>query len=210
MLASNRSQPPGEFLAAKPENTALDRVFAVAQLPLLPNEGKEEFSALATHLVAAAQPRDAIEEILVRDVIDLTWEIRRLRRAKAGVLTVAMGDGVTEVLQAIGYPDRLAQNLLGVRWVACEEDARRTVHKALSDANLSIDDVTAKTMEVRLDSIERLDRLLASSEARRNNALREIDRHREALGAEARRAVEEAEDVEFAEVETGVVHSSSD
>ncbi len=147
---------------------------------------------------------------MLRDVIDLTWEIRRLRRAKAGVLTVAMGDGVTEVLQAIGYPDPLAQNLLGGRWVACEEDARRTVHKALSDANLSIDDVTARTMELRLDSIERLDRLLASSEARRNNALREIDRHQEALGAEARRAVEEAEDVEFAEVETGVVHSSSD
>ncbi len=56
MRASNRSQPPGEFLAPKPENTALDRVFAIAQSPLLPNESKEEFSALATHLVAAAQP----------------------------------------------------------------------------------------------------------------------------------------------------------
>jgi hypothetical protein len=36
----------------------------------------------------------------------------------------------------------------------------------------------AKTLEGEIDSFERFDRILASSEARRNNALREIDRHR--------------------------------
>ena len=30
---------------------------------------------LSAHLVAAAQPRDFIEELLARDVIDLSWEI---------------------------------------------------------------------------------------------------------------------------------------
>jgi hypothetical protein len=45
--------------------------------------------------------------------------------------------------------------------------------------------------------------MLASAEARRNNALREIDRHREALGAAMRRAVDVVEDAEFREVETG-------
>ena len=65
--------------------------------------------------------------------------------------------------------------------------------------------MTAKTIDVKLDSLERLDRMLASSEARRTNALREIDRHREALGAAARRALDEAEDVEFRDVESGAV-----
>src|SRR5271166_1739349 len=37
-------------------------------------------------------------------------------------------------------------------------------------------------MESKLDSFERLDRMLASAEARRNNALHDIDRHRQALG----------------------------
>jgi hypothetical protein len=57
----------------------------------------------------------------------------------------------------------------------------------------------------KLASFERLDRILASAEARRNNALREIDRHRSALGAAGRQAIDEAEDVEFREVETGEV-----
>ena len=43
----------------------------------------------------------------------------------------------------------------------------------------------------------------ASAEARRNNALREIDRHREAAGAAARRAIDEVEDAEFSEVGAG-------
>jgi hypothetical protein len=75
---------------------------------------------------------------------------------------------------------------------------------ALSAAGLTIDEVTAKTLESKLDSFERLDRMLASAEARRNNALREIDRHRAALGAAMRQAVDEVQDAEFRDVETGV------
>jgi hypothetical protein len=40
-------------------------------------------------------------------------------------------------------------------------------------------------------------------EARRNNALREIDRHREALGGALRQSIEEIEDADFRDVETG-------
>jgi hypothetical protein len=58
-------------------------------------------------------------------------------------------------------------------------------------------------LELKLDVFERIDRMLASAEARRNNALREIDRHREAAGAAARRALDQVEDVEFRDVETG-------
>jgi hypothetical protein len=51
--------------------------------------------------------------------------------------------------------------------------------------------------------------MLASAEARRNNALREIDRHRETLGAALRRAVDEIEDAEFQDVETGEAGSGA-
>ena len=67
----------------------------------------------------------------------------------------------------------------------------------------------AETLSRTIDSFERMDRMLASAEARRNNALREIDRHREALGAAMRRAVDEVEDVECRDVETGEVSGGS-
>jgi hypothetical protein len=77
------------------------------------------------------------------------------------------------------------------------------VEAALNTAGLTIDEGAAKTVESKLDSFERLDRMLSSAEARRNNALREIDRHRAALGGAARQSVEEIEDAEFRDVETG-------
>jgi hypothetical protein len=64
---------------------------------------------------------------------------------------------------------------------------------------MTIDEVMAQTLESKLDSYERL----ASLEPRRNNALREIDRHRAALGSVVRQSIEEIEDADFRDVETG-------
>ena len=73
----------------------------------------------------------------------------------------------------------------------------------LKKAQLSIEDVMAEALESKIETAERVDRMLASTEARRNNALREIDRHREGLGAAMRRAIDEVQDVRFRDVETG-------
>ena len=74
---------------------------------------------------------------------------------------------------------------------------------ALAQAGLTIDDVIAQGLANALDTVERLDRMLASAEARRVNAWREIDRHRDTLGAAVRKAVEEVEDAVFRDLETG-------
>jgi hypothetical protein len=65
--------------------------------------------------------------------------------------------------------------------------------------------VTATTLERNINKFEQIERMLASAEARRNNALREIDRHRSAYGAAIRRTLDEVEDVEFRDVESGEV-----
>jgi hypothetical protein len=49
-------------------------------------------------------PRDAIEEFLVRNVIDLTWEILRLRRVKAGIIAASAYEGRTWHQQRDGQP----------------------------------------------------------------------------------------------------------
>jgi hypothetical protein len=119
-----------------------------------------------------------------------------------------MNAGVEEVLKAVTPdPTMVFRHLreLSSGWMAGDKSARKEVEAALHKAQLSVDNVTAKTLESKLDSFERLDRMLASAEARRNNALREIDRHRSAFGAAVRQAIDEAEDVEFRDVETGEV-----
>ena len=93
--------------------------------------------------------------------------------------------------------------MLSHGWAAGDERARTKVEAILTKAGMTIDEVMAKTLESKLDSYERLDRMLASLEARRNNALREIHRHRDALGGGVRRSIEEIEDADFREIETG-------
>jgi hypothetical protein len=61
----------------------LDRVVTIAPAPLLPGEKQADYAEVALRIVKGAQPRDAVEEFLTRDVIDLTWDILRLRRMKA-------------------------------------------------------------------------------------------------------------------------------
>jgi hypothetical protein len=185
----------------------LDRVIGIAPSPLLAGEAEADYVGVAARIIAVAQPRDAIEEFLTRDVIDLTWDILRLRRMKAGLLRAAAGKGVRKIFSTIGYDtdpldlirkaDRLTE-----AWASGKTSARREFEEMLKKAGLTMDDVMAEAFAEVVDPFERFDRMLASAEARRNNALREIDRHRSALGAAVRKVVDEVEDAEFRDVET--------
>ena len=138
----------------------LSRVAGIAPAPLLPGEQETEYANLIARIIAVAQPRDAIEDLLTRDVIDLSWEILRLRRIKAGILKASMSDGVREVLDGLGCGRTLGDytKRLGQSWAAGDKESRKEVMAALRAAGLTIDEVTAKTFESKLDSFERLDR----------------------------------------------------
>jgi hypothetical protein len=55
-----------------PVSAAINRVVAIAPAPLLPGEKEADYAKIAGRIVGASAPRDAIEEFLVRDVVDLT------------------------------------------------------------------------------------------------------------------------------------------
>ena len=62
-------------------------------------------------------------------------------------------------------------------WAAGDDRVRSNkVEAILTKAGLTIDQVTAQTRDSKLESFERLDRMLPSAEARRNDASTEIDR----------------------------------
>jgi hypothetical protein len=86
-------------------------------------------------------------------------------------------------------------------YVRGERDAVTLVNELLTDAGTSMDRFMTKALGDRIDKIERIDRLTAIAETRRNAALREIDRRRAVLGETLRRSVREIEDDEFADGE---------
>jgi len=89
-------------------------------------------------MVTVAQPKDAVEEFLTRDVVDLTWEILRLRRLKVGLLRASMGDGVRKVIQRITSDERMdifATQNLAANWAGGDKSAQKEVASALQKAN---------------------------------------------------------------------------
>jgi hypothetical protein len=62
--------PAADYLS--PVSSAMNRVITLSPAPLLPGEKQADYADVAVRVVRAAQPRDAIEEFLVRDVVDLT------------------------------------------------------------------------------------------------------------------------------------------
>jgi hypothetical protein len=86
-------------------------------------------------------------------------------------------------------------------YVRGERDAVTLVNELLTDAGMSMDSFMTKALGSGIDKIERIDRLTAVAETRRNAALREIERRRAVLGERLRRSVREIEDDEFADGE---------
>jgi hypothetical protein len=187
-----------------PVSAVINRLAAIAPAPLLPGEQEADYAEFALAIVKDARPRDAIEDLLTRDVIDLSWEVLRLRRLKAGLLRGATSSRIYQVMCRLGYEDEYAGEL-AANWAAGKKAAQKTVAAALQKAQVTMEDVMAETLEGKIDSFERFDRLLASSEARRNNARQEIERHRAALGAAMRQAMDEIPDAEFRDIDTGEV-----
>ena len=147
----NANPPPSSLASPIP---VLDRVIAIAPALLLPGEKESDYTMIAVRIVRASGPRDAIEEFLIRDIIDLTWEILRIRRVKAGILRASVGDGVNKVLAGVGHP-YLERDTLSQGWVAGDERARTKVEAILTKAGMTIDEVTAKTLESKLNSLRK-------------------------------------------------------
>jgi hypothetical protein len=86
-------------------------------------------------------------------------------------------------------------------YVRREPDALMLMHELFTRAGVGMDTFMAEALGNQLDSIERIDRLTAIAESRRNASLREIDRRRAVLREALRRSVQEVEEAEFEVIE---------
>jgi hypothetical protein len=185
--------------ADPPKRTGRSVLFGAVSL--IAGEHGKEYQALLDQITAAVEPSDILEEIWVRDVMDLTWECFRLRRLKANLMMTAAFEGLRNVLKPLIGPTEAV--VLADDWVVRDTDAIERVEKLLASADLTMDAVMAETLSIRLDDIERFDRMIAMAEARRSATLREVERHRDALARKLRRANDEALDALIEEVQYG-------
>jgi hypothetical protein len=188
--------------ATRPEQSRPDRAehpTLFGPPPLFDGEDTEIYDQLVREISTAVTPADIIENIWVRDVVDLTLEVFRLRRLTANLIKANAYKGLSETLAPL--VGRSQAETLAEGWAARKSDVVEEVNKTLTSAGLTTDSILAQTFSLKVNDIERIEHMIALAEARRNAALREIDRHRQTLGQKLRRAAQQLEDGQFRVIE---------
>jgi hypothetical protein len=162
--------------------------------PLIAGEDAAAYDDLLTRISAALKPSDILEDLWVRDIVDMVWEAFRLRRLKAQLLTASAHEGMHSILRR--FLDWQLSEQVAQMWALREKSAVAKAEAVLASAGLTAESVIAQTLALKIDVIERVDRMMVNAEYRRNSVLREIDRHRASFARTARRVVEDVEDAE--------------
>jgi hypothetical protein len=183
--------------------TVADASMALPPPSLVSGEDSAAYDALTARITAAVAPENVIEELWVRDVIDLVWDVVRLRRLKAGLFKVGARDGMAQILLGLGEWPEKADG-----WAARKPEAVAAVNTRLSAAGLDMSDVATSTFAARIDQFERIERMLAAAEVRRAAALNGIENRRVAerlrdAAHEAEQAAVPVEEGEFTLVPDG-------
>jgi hypothetical protein len=149
---------------------------------LLRTESQEEFESLFGELKRAVQPTDFVGLMYVHDIAVLTWDIMRHRRDKAGIINNAFRRALVNLVRPILVGSGNAAMVLETESAASKladdwfysQEARDRISSLLEEAGRDMQAVEAEALRIRLDDIERVDRLLTVAEARREKAFRFI------------------------------------
>jgi hypothetical protein len=172
--------------------------------PLLKGEDPKAYNQLLTGVTDCVAPSDFLEEIWINDIVGQTWEIIRWRRVQTAVLNNGMPDALVK-LQVAGAPLLLTQaRRLMQAWAAGKSADVKRVKDLLASAGMTIDNVQGRALELKLEIIDGLDRLITSAELRRSATFREIERHRDRkqFTKALQTKIAEIEDAEFEAVTT--------
>jgi hypothetical protein len=166
-----------------------------ADSPLVGDEKREDYEVLFYEIAAAAKPADAIAWLFVRDITDLSWEIRRERVSKQQILKTEYECQVRAALMpapTISYelnfdwkppePDPEVEKVdREMEQWASDPKARRRIDKALAEQGYDAGYLSMRAMSEAGDRINMIDQRIASYEIRRMAALRAIERYSETL-----------------------------
>jgi hypothetical protein len=177
-MTSSNFQPTTPTLAA-PKLSAEVRGL-LGRPPVLISEDPSAYETMFANMAAAVMPKDAMEWLLMKDCVDLTWEIRRIRLAKAGIVDVTRKEALKSILESIldNYErtgrDRSSEAEIKAYGWYNDPSVRETLLEHLAKHGLDEEAITAQAFALRARELEKLDNMLASAERRRCGMLHEI------------------------------------
>jgi hypothetical protein len=179
--------PPGAASATALPIIPPDIKELLGRPPLLRGEVAADYWRIFERLALERSPRDYIEWLYLKDVVDALWEERRCRRMRDALIDRGIPAAAAQILHdAEGEHFSEAQVKRGFEFVTQgmmrgdAEDAE-TVDETLASAGLTRDALAAAAFAEQIDTLERLSRMADTCGRRRRNATSDAERHRFAL-----------------------------
>ena len=153
---------------------------------LLITESRDQFDDIRRALNDYVKPAGILEEILARDILDLSWHILRLRRWKTATVNKGFVSALVTIFTGIFEQDQdyLDANdkaeEIAHQWFTNLEVKEKGL-KILRRLNLDESAIEAEAYSEAASQIESLDKLLASAESRRHKTVRAIAEYRSGL-----------------------------
>ncbi len=169
-----------------------DIVDFIGKPSLLGTEVRADYDALFHRLAETVKPKDAIEWILIKDVADLVWESRRLRRIREGIVERETGQGLADIAEINLSCDHNwhERREIGERlvsdWNSGKPQLRQMVREFLIERGVEFSQVHAAVYHKHLGDLTKLEGLIANLGRRRDSVLREIERRRDTVARRPR------------------------
>jgi hypothetical protein len=175
--------------------------------PLVGTEQRSEYDAFFATIARAERPVDAIDWLLLKDLVDIAWEIRRERRIKSEIIKIKQIEVISDLLKSTyDKTDRLGSALNRIfdagaeaqLW-ASNSEARERINNKLAEKGYKPESVLAHAYLRGAGDIDAIERRIASYEARRNLILKEINLRSERTAQRLDKASSNIIDAEFSE-----------
>ena len=143
-------------------NDELVQIFGAPNI--ISGESFEDYQELEYQLRLQFKPKDILDEILLRDIIDAIWELLRLKRIKAHILN-------SSKIRAFGA---LKQERFGLTNKTPEIEGK-TYAEALEYMGYKPTALLAKGFTINLENLTVIENQIYRLEIRRNNAIRDLE-----------------------------------
>jgi len=156
---------------------------------------------LLIEVTAAINPTDVIEAMWVRDITDLMWEGERLRRLKTGLLRRRAQEELEDVLEGIEGANVIDGVAYGIPSIAaCYSKGHKTavthIKGIFAEHDLDDNEMTARAFAFHFDSVERIERMIAGVNTRRDRVITELERYREGGKRRSRMISDDVTDID--------------
>ncbi|MDB5594043.1 MAG: hypothetical protein JWM36_1004 [Hyphomicrobiales bacterium] len=166
---------------------------------LLDGEDLNDYQAFHRRILDVVQPKDIIEELWVRDLVERSWDVNRFRTWKSKILAVCAPEALESLLYLI-VTSRLEREILIRGWASGDTAKIQTIKAYLKKAGLGVEAIAGRTFLSHVSEFDTIEKLLLQAERRRDEVLREIGRRRESLARQLDAATTEIDEAEFSEV----------